>query len=101
MAFKVTKLDRRYAGHQWFKYMVEPEQWPIGKDGAISKFKEIRAWMWDAFGPGCELDFVQLQSTGTGLESVETWCWRTNSEGERKLYFKSDREFSVFTLKWL
>jgi hypothetical protein len=100
MTFKVTTLDRRHSGYPFMKYMLEPIEWPPSDDSSISGFKKLRMWMWDQFGPGCELDFIQLHATGTGLEAMELWAWRTSAKGHRKIYLKSDAELAWFKLKW-
>jgi hypothetical protein len=85
------------------KYMVEPTfDWAnLGKVGTLNRFKELRAWMWEQFGPGCELFFLKLHSVNDNTESEERWCWRSTNDGEMRIYFKSDEEFSWFKLKWL
>ena len=102
---KVTKLDRRHNGYNVFKYIVEVNiPFNSGRDQRMAKFKELRAWLWENFGPGCELDYVKLdfhrdRKPGEQIGSVERWAWQT-SHGEERLYLKTDAEMSLLQLKW-
>lgn len=97
---KFTKLDRRHNGHTIMKYMVQPEFIFDGRDGRIRRFKEFREWMWTNYGPGCELDFVQLTPGKERMESVERWAWDTR-ETNLRIYLKGDEELTFIKLKWL
>jgi hypothetical protein len=95
---KITKLDRRYNGYRWFKYIVEVDI--IDRHERIEKFKEIRAWLWDTLGPGSELDMCAI-TAATGYKGIaEPWAWQT-SHGERRLYIKTDADLTLLKLKWL
>jgi hypothetical protein len=97
---KFTKLDRRYNGHQWFKYIVEVEiMLGVSRDERIRAFKDFRVWLWENAGPGCELGFVQLHVTEQGLESLEKWAWDTEYNNQR-IYLKDDELLTLLKLKW-
>jgi hypothetical protein len=97
---KITKLDRRYNGHQWFKYIVEIDiMLGQGRDERVQEFKNLRNWCWETAGPGCELGFVQLHVTELGLESLEKWAWDTEYNNQR-LYLKDDELLTLLKLKW-
>ena len=82
------------------KYIVEPAYgFGHGKDERINRYKELRAWLWDSFGPGCELDYVTLSFTPS-MNPVERWAWRTDN-GHMRLYLRSDEELTLLKLKWL
>jgi hypothetical protein len=60
--------------------------------------------MWANFGPGCELDYVQLDFSrpkdADGLmNSRERWAWQT-AHGEQRIYIKGKEEFTFIKLKW-
>lgn len=108
---KVTKTDRRHNGHNIMKYIVEPD-WGLGtsKDDRICWFKDMRAWLWENYGPGCELKHVMLTFNKTpdvlvcpedpSINSVERWAWDTEF-GHMRLYLKSDAELTFFNLKFV
>ena len=113
MKWKITKLDRRHGGYNVMKYMIEIDQRsvPIGvsKDEQMAFFKDMRAWMWENYGPGAELGYVAIQmSTSSeepnrssfGLPTKEHWAWQTDF-GHRRLYLKSDKEMTFFRLKFV
>jgi hypothetical protein len=99
---KITRLDRRYNGYTTFKYIVEV-QGLDGRDARIQKFKDLRAWLWETFGPGCELGFVRLNfadhKEGDLIKSDERWAWDTEYKAMR-LYIKTDSELTLLKLKW-
>jgi hypothetical protein len=94
---KVIKLDRRYNGHNIFKYVIEPNV--IGKDDRIKEFKQWREWCWEVFGPSSELGFVQIRPATPYMESTRVWCWDTEFDNLR-LYFKDDATLSAVMLQW-
>jgi hypothetical protein len=101
----ITKLDRRYNGYRVMEYIVEPDYSHGGRDGRINKFKELREWLWENYGPGCELDYVVLTPTPAGnegqcyMQSQERWAWDT-TENRLRIYVKGDEELSFIRLKW-
>mgnify|MGYP003350384398 FL=1 len=107
----ITKLDRRHTGYNVMKYYIEVNRFEVhGKDERTRFFKDYRAWCWDQFGPGCELDYVAITLGTTsivtpeekifGLPTREMWAWRTDYDNQR-IFLKSDRELSWFKLKWV
>jgi hypothetical protein len=104
MKFRVSKTDRRHTANHVFKYYAEPEL-GIGRDNRIERFKELREWCWEMFGPACERDFVVLRpvpnfTTGeTKMQSVERWAWYSEFNNLR-IYLRGDEEMTFFTLKW-
>ena len=85
------------------KYIVEPDFGNDGRDGRIQRFKELRAHLWEVYGPGCELDYVMLRFNEPKVDgktcSVERWAWDTKL-GNLRLYLKGDDELSFIKLKW-
>lgn len=103
MTFKVTRLDRRHNCHGIMKYHVEVTFDIWGSDNRISKFKELREWCWDQFGPGTESKWIVVHPVDAGpngecrMEARERWAWQTEFN-EMRIYFKSDAELSWFKL---
>ena len=101
---KITRLDRRHNGYNVFKYIVEVDI-PLssGRDQRRAKFKELRVWLWENFGPGCELGFVTLNFANDKVDGVidsrERWAWDTEYKAMR-LYIKTDAEMTLLKLKW-
>lgn len=56
-------------------------------------FLKIRQWMFESFGPACELELFQLnQHLGLGY----TWAWRSDNY-RRELYVNTE-QLSCFIL---
>lgn len=102
MSYTITKTDRRHTGNHVMKYIIEVNL-PRGFNKSrerINQFKEYRVWMWETFGPSCELDNITLIGDKLGEpSSVERWAWRTDFEHLR-LYIRGDEELAWFKLKW-
>ena len=48
---KAKKLDRRHSGYSMFKWAIDFSH----KENL--EFCQIREWLWEQFGPSCELEF--------------------------------------------
>jgi hypothetical protein len=81
------KLDRRHTGSAYFKYAVEF----TSKEGI--EFCQIREWCWEQWGPSCEMEFFYK------VKRDAVWAW-INDQYRIKIYFKSDKEYQWFILKW-
>jgi hypothetical protein len=88
MKYKITRLDRRMNGHQFYKYHVSP---------VVQDYHECRAdliavrnWCWTTYGPSAELGWTTDRNV---------WCWDTEYTYKR-IYLKSDAELALFTLKF-
>jgi hypothetical protein len=100
MTFKITKLDRRYNGNKWFKYVAEVGyNYSRNRDDRIGHFKKAREWLWSTFGPSCELNYVTIVPNTDGSVVKESWAWESDF-GRERLYLRSDQELELFTLKW-
>ena len=108
MKFKIVKTDRRHTANQVFRYYVEPAyELGVGRDERIEMFKELRAWCWEQFGPGCERDYVVLHPVPAGTDgqcrmaTQERWAWLTTTDTNSvlRIYFNDD-ELAWFKLKW-
>ena len=90
MDYKVTKLDRRHAGHDTWKYMIIPVKiFPV--QGSRELIHKWRAWCWDSWGASSELSWAPIGAL---------WCWDTLESYKTRIYLKSDKELSMFHLRW-
>lgn len=103
---KVTKLDKRHSCYRVMKYHVEVTYDIWGSDNRIAKFKELRNWCWEVFGPGTESKWIVVRpkevATGADqmyMESTTRWAWQTEFK-EMRLYFKDDETLSAFMFQW-
>lgn len=93
--FKITVLDKRFTGHEKFKYQVTPTLLHI--DTKVVYSIAWREWCWETFGPGIERDNSNLVS----LEDRDfKWAWHSEYRSIR-LYLKGDEELNWFKLRWL
>jgi len=106
--FKIKKLDARYNGSTWFKYLIEPGRFDprsIYGSGINSYsqtrneknivFSEIRKWCWETYGASVELGLYNDNPLANQL-----WSWDTEHSYLR-IYLKGDKELVLFELKWL
>jgi hypothetical protein len=84
---KITELDKRYTGGNYFKYSIEflYQQGPL--------FCEVREWCWDTWGPSCELKFIED-------DKEYKWAWITDNHRTR-IYFRDIEEVNWYKLRWL
>lgn len=85
---KLKKLDKRYKGHEHFKYLAT--FWHKDKE----KFCEVRNWCWQQWGPGCEIDFHH-----SVVNRSSSWSWLID-EYRMNIYIATDKEYQWFLLKW-
>jgi hypothetical protein len=88
MKYKIIKLDRRYSGHAFYQYLIEPITTDT-TEGPL-QFIEIRNWCWATYGTGAELKWSYKGSL---------WAWDTEYKYQR-IYLKSQAELTLFTLKF-
>ena len=85
------KMDKRMTGHQNFDYYAS--FFKTTREG--QKFCDIRDWCYETWGTSSEYEFWVNRSTPNNF-----WCW-ANDEFKIKIYFKTDREYGLFLLRWL
>jgi hypothetical protein len=83
--FKLQKLDRRMNGNHLFSHRINV-YWN-------EDFLKIRHWIFENFGPGCELELFQINQH---LELGYTWAWRSD-DYRRELYLNHE-QLSAFVL---
>jgi hypothetical protein len=105
MIHKAKKLDARYNGSGFFKYMVDVEKSIIpshAQSGASYiqtkvwrglAYIELRFWAWETWGESCELNLYRF------LDRDYPWSW-DSEQGRMRFYLKGDKELSWFLLKW-
>lgn len=84
---KLIRLDKRYAGHDYFTHCVN-----FTRHEKL-KFVEVREWCWTNFGASCELEHYHLYT------EPKVWAWEV-SQYNTRIYLKTDREINWYTLKW-
>ena len=83
--FKIQKTDRRMSGNHLFSHRIKV-YWN-------EDFLKIRSWMFETFGPACELELFTInQHLGLGY----TWAWRSD-DYRRELYLNQE-QLSAFIL---
>ena len=96
--FKVITLDARYSGYGKFKYAVD--FWVYAGVMQGVEFINCRAWCWDTYGPGIEVDHTEW--FGFANYNQPRWGWKFNPKTARqkdmKLYLQDDAMLSHFLL---
>jgi hypothetical protein len=88
MNYKITKLDKRHNGYNFYKYSISPNTFDKIKGAEL--LIEVRNWLWATYGPSAELGFTKRESI---------WAWDTEFNN-RRLYLQSDVELTMFRLKF-
>lgn len=111
MKFKIKKIDKRYTGGLFFKYIAIPDikrtnltgLYFVKRTDEEIAFLAARKWCWNTWGPSCELRFFKQDLTNRHLYDEDmlepTWGWETEHD-KLRIYFKTDKEASWFSLKW-
>jgi len=86
--YKVTKLDRRHNGYNFYKYSISPNR--INRIENMELLIELRNWCWATYGPSAELGFTKRGAT---------WAWDTE-HSNRRIYLQSDAELTFWQLKF-
>jgi hypothetical protein len=99
--WKITKLDGRHTGNEWFTHSINYNvvvrgQYRTQQDNH-SLFIDHRIWCWDNFGPSCELRmFDSVLHRTDDHQMVQTWAWFTEFN-KLKLYM-TEEALVFFTL---
>lgn len=100
--YLVKKTDRRYSGHDRFKYVVTMRfdagniAWNFTQGRLI--FQAWRTWCHHMFGEGMERDWA-CGLMHSGLIPMAQWAWDTE-HGNRRLYLQGDEQLVMFQLKF-
>jgi hypothetical protein len=108
MKAKTKKTDKRYTGHEHFKYVVDVvmpyapfiQGKPVNRrQQRIGFYHEVRKWCVDTWGMSCEREhWLTLQETGDPNINSH-WCWHTELN-DLKIYLTSEKEANWFKLRW-
>jgi|APCry1669189369_1035219.scaffolds.fasta_scaffold09979_4 hypothetical protein len=96
MKYQITKLDRRHTGHDVFEYYVTPLFYSKLLDKV--DYQAWRIWCWDTWGPGMERDLAL--EFGSNQYEVARWSWFHLTNHKPRLYFRTQKEFNWFHMKW-
>lgn len=98
MEYKITTLNGRHFGKQWFKYYVTPvvaDTWVYDNKWAMERqFMAWQAWCWNTYGQGTERDWHHH------IQDTSYWSWQTKNVREPRLYLRGDPELMLFKLKF-
>ena len=100
--FNVNKIDARYNGSKYYRYVASIVGGVTYKDRAQSLvlFDTARAWCIETWGLSSELD-IQTIKLRSNTSSIDTWCWMSDfSHSKFRIYLKSTAEVTLFKLKW-
>ena len=100
MQIKVKKTDRRFTGHDRYRYYVQLTANPLENASVKEKFFELRAWCWDTWGPAREINqyHCRIGEPYTG-DHNKHWAW-INDSYSRRLYLGAKEDAALFALKW-
>ena len=96
---KFFKLDGRHTGFRHFAYYI-PLKYTIDINDQI--FYLYRNWCWETWGPSKELVYWLEDIRHPMILPVSHnahWAWQ-NDEYATRLYLRTEKELSIFLLKW-
>ena len=109
MNYKIIKLDKRYAYHRQFPYVVEFHRnpdWAIGAraGSGVLDFDRCRKWFNETWGWSQDIetrkDIIQVHRVAK-TQAVEVnphWAWSCRYQ-EYRIYV-NDAALTMFKLKW-
>ena len=121
MKFQTEKINRRYNGHDWFKWRVligksaVKDNVSTGRAGNMIitnprmrfvEFAEARNFCWQTYGPSTELEtYGAVKNMSGGRLHNPHWAWRfvlhpNRVSEEGYIYLAGDEELEFFTLKF-
>jgi hypothetical protein len=100
--YRVIKVDRRYNGYGYFKWIVEP----VAPDNSFTStflitrdvFHYWRVWCAATWGAGMERSWCMPLAHANRIP-MPIWAWDTE-HGNKRLYLQGDAELTVFELKF-
>ena len=108
MNYTIIKLDRRYAWHKQFSYMIEfrkRKDWDHKSTGGVLEFDQCRKWFNQSWGWSQDVetrDEMLKTITKNGLCNLEDvnrfWSYSIRY-GEYRIYV-NDLALTMFRLKW-
>lgn len=100
MAVKLQKLDKRFDGHQFFKYRAKVDGTPGDKQ---LEFARVRNWMIDTYGKSTELDMYVILKYRTDCDEVinHKWVWKNDEYGSYIYLADDEKLLNWFTMRWI
>lgn len=113
--FKIIKLDRRYTGHEDFKFAINylaDYRWKMVRHKWSPHrpkitFMEHRNWFWEMYGPSADIsswidlkwmhDFEPKDQEDYSVPLVTAWAWNSD-HGHLKIYVKDEAVLSHFIM---
>lgn len=90
----LRRLDARMSGFGFFSHGVFFHAGSAGR----REFSEIRQWCWESWGGTTELDIWQ-ERYGSKLANP-AWSWQRPEGRGPRIYLATEREVSMYLLKW-
>ena len=110
ISYKVVKLNKRYTGGEYFKYMIEfrssLHSFPIAPAILLHietiRFHEVRMWCQDNFGYGVEIDcWLYMYFTSNEMISKQ-WAFQSaDFDKNLRIYIRNDESLSHLILSHL
>lgn len=104
--FKITKLNRKYTGYEYFQYIVTVEHPKTNRYADTQELRQqwfaLREWCWSTWGPSKELeDWLRsrIMDPTKAVGQNEHWVWQ-NDRYATRIYLTSDKELTWFKLRW-
>lgn len=100
MAIRIRKTDKRFHGHEYFRYVVDLPG--VRRPQRILLFNEVRAWCVDTWGLACEKD-AYLDLLDSNLDNLPNYKWVWHHDGfslHFKIFLASEKELMWFKLRW-
>lgn len=90
----IVKLDGRHRAYGWFTHMLDFKR-SKPKSGSVyvtyndlqTRLLDMRIWMWDTYGPSCEL--AAYDAWLHSEKPAVNWCWDTENNHLR-IYVTED-----------
>ncbi len=99
---KYTLLDGRHNGYGDFMYSVESDSKMLAGYKKTNKamYLIIRTWMHDTFGNSIPLGYNGIgKMLMSEYPTIMNGSWAYDDE-RRRIYLRSDKELTLFKLKW-
>ena len=104
MKYKVSKLDKRHKGHEYFTFYISENNYGF----TTNTFCTIREWCWTTFGPSKEINFwldekrpsyLTPKFHGDSIHCNVHWSWQSDNYN-RRIYLFGDKELVLYKLRF-
>lgn len=112
MKYKIIKLDRRYNYRNHFKYVLEFSPYMKSYQGPLN-FARAKKYFTEAHGWSVDIDswleifnfssiVYMLSSEPHDINDIisSQWAWSVNYQKTLRIYVKSEKELTLFSLKY-